>query len=67
MSHDDQQAVRVRRRGRPRASEPGIAVGSWLRVSEFDRLSRFARERDQSVSRMVRVAILRLTKERGPV
>ena len=42
------------KRGRPKAQEPGSAVMTWLKASEHDQLVRLAKERDQSVSAMVR-------------
>ncbi len=51
----------VPRRGRPRASEPGVSVKTWLRQSEYDRLIRAAAVRREPVSSLVRsLLILRL-------
>lgn len=43
-----------RRRGRPRAAEPGSAVTVWLPESEHDRLIRLANMAEVSVSELMR-------------
>ena len=48
-------------RGRPKVDEPGSAVTTWLKHGEHDYLIRLAREREQSISSLVRsLLILRL-------
>lgn len=50
-----------RRRGRPRVSEPGTSVSTWLRPDEHDRLIKLANARETTVSSLVRsLLILRL-------
>ena len=40
--------------GRPRSSEPGTTVCTWLRSSEHDKLIRKANQQDISVSEVIR-------------
>lgn len=50
-----------RKRGRPRAPEPGTNVQTWLRESEYDRLCEYAQRQRMSVSSLVRrLVVLRL-------
>ncbi len=50
-----------RRRGRPRSSEPGATVCTWLPPDAHDKLIRIANRREKSVSALVReLLILRL-------
>jgi hypothetical protein len=52
------------RRGRPRATERGVNVSTWLKESEYDRLIRVAAHRREPVSSLVRsLLILRLPTE----
>lgn len=53
-------ASRPRRRGRPTGSakEPGSAVTTWLKPVEHDYLIRLAKERDQSISSLVRSLLM---------
>jgi hypothetical protein len=48
----------LRRRGRPRAAEPGVSVKTWLRVSEYDRLIKVAADRREPVSVLVRTLLM---------
>ncbi len=48
---------RGRKRGRPRASEPGSAVMTWLPASEHQRLIKLAEKRGESVSSTVRLLL----------
>ena len=41
-------------RGRPRVSEPGTSLCTWIPASEYDRLLKLANARGQSVSALVR-------------
>lgn len=43
-----------RPRGRPRVSEPGTSVSTWLRTDDADKLMRLASKNDQTVSSVVR-------------
>lgn len=53
----------VKRRGRPRVSERGSTVSTWLPTSYHDRLVRIAEAQDVKVSALVRsLLILRLPK-----
>ena len=48
-------------RGRPKADEPGVSLTAWVPQHTYDRLCRLARQRDQSVSAVVKsLLILRL-------
>jgi hypothetical protein len=48
--------------GRPNAPEPGTRLSTWVPASYHNQLARVARERDQTVSSLVRqLIILRLT------
>jgi hypothetical protein len=46
-----------RKRGRPPSPEPGVSIGVWLPVSVADRLIRLARERDESVSGLIKTLL----------
>lgn len=46
-----------RRRGRPRAPEPGSTISAWIPAKYHDRLIRIANEKDISVSAVVRTVI----------
>ena len=52
----------ARPKGRPRKSEPGAAVMTWLRAKEYDRLIEIANRREQSVSSLVRQILIAKTK-----
>ncbi len=41
-------------RGRPKATEPGSSVSTWLPASYHDRLIRIAQAKDVKVSALVR-------------
>jgi hypothetical protein len=61
----EQQTAAGIKRGRPRAPVPGVAVGTWLRATEYDRLLRLAAAREESVSAIVRrIVVRRLTRRR---
>lgn len=47
-----------RRRGRPRAAEPGVSVKTWLRESDYDRLIKVAADRRETVSSIVRSLLM---------
>lgn len=50
-----------RRRGRPRLTDSGSAVTTWLRAAEHDRLIKLANAEETTVSALVRsFLILRL-------
>lgn len=54
-----------RQRGRPRVEEPRSSVSTWLPASYHDRLIEMAKQRDQSVSSLVRYLLtLRLDYSR---
>ncbi len=57
--------VEPRRRGRPRASEPGSAVMTWLPQSDHDRLVKLAQIRGETVSSVVRSLLM--TKQRSKI
>ena len=40
--------------GRPRVPEPGVAVYTWLRPKDYDKIVLAAKSRDTSVSALVR-------------
>lgn len=46
-----------RRGGRPRAPEPRSSVSTWLPVSKHDQLVRLAKQREVSVSTLVKALI----------
>lgn len=50
----DQKSAQRNRGGRPRTSQPGISVSTWLPETEADRLIRLASRRGESVSQTVR-------------
>ena len=55
-----------RKRGRPRATEPGSPLTVWLPQRTHDRLCTVARKTDQSVSSIARRLLTRaVTAERG--
>ena len=55
------KAVAVKPRGRPRVTEPGTTVSTWLRPGEHDRLIKLANLKETSVSALVRqLLVLRL-------
>jgi hypothetical protein len=61
METNRRQLTPVPRRGRPRSTDPGVSVKTWLRASEYDRLIKAAAERREPVSSLVRsLLILRL-------
>ena len=43
-----------KRRGRPRAEDPGVSVGTWLRNRDYDRLLRLAQHQDKSLAALIR-------------
>lgn len=51
MTPDDDPPVP---RGRPKALEPGTSLSAWIPVSEYDRLVRLAKDREESLSALVR-------------
>ena len=53
------------KRGRPRARIPGVAVGTWLRTPEYDRLLRLATQRDTTVSALLRRLVTRRLRPRA--
>lgn len=59
MSEPSPLIVLSRRRGRPRAAEPGKSVKTWLRDSEYDRLIRVAEHHETTVSDLVRRVLLK--------
>lgn len=60
---DQNPENRPPRRGRPRAAEPLERVSTRLPIPAFNRLCELAKERDESVSMVVRrLLILRLPK-----
>lgn len=54
ITSDGDGEVASPRRGRPRSTDPGVSVKTWLRQSEYDRLIRAAAHRRQPISRLVR-------------
>jgi hypothetical protein len=42
------------KRGRPRAADPGSAVMTWMRASEYDQVITLARKQGITVSRLMR-------------
>lgn len=56
-SVDDQD--KPKRRGRPKADEPGIRISTWVPESEFDSLAKYARRHDRSLSALLREALKR--------
>lgn len=50
-----------RKPGRPKADEPGIRLSTWVRVSTYDALAKYALKHEQSLS-----AILRENLQRFP-
>lgn len=46
--------VQARKPGRPQNEEPGSRVSTWLPASQHDQLVRMAKQRDVSVSAVVR-------------
>lgn len=58
MMDDKQEQPRP---GRPKSSDPGSPVMTWLRQSEHDRLIRLAQAHNTTVSALVRkIVILKL-------
>lgn len=47
-----------RPRGRPRVSQPGTSVSTWLTPQEADKLIQLANKREQSVSALVRLIVV---------
>jgi hypothetical protein len=45
--------------GRPRVSEPGSSVSTWLRQADHDHLIQLAQRHDLSVSALVRQLLTR--------
>jgi len=54
------------RGGRPRVAEPGVALSTYVRASDYDRIARLALKQDRSVSAIVR-DLLRLRLDRFSV
>lgn len=52
------EPVTPKRRGRPRAKEPGQSLCTWLTQSEYDRLARLAQRERASLGGLVRHMIL---------
>jgi hypothetical protein len=52
------------KRGRPRGAVPGVAVGTWLRTTEYDRLLRTAQRRETTVSALLRRLVQRRLRRR---
>ncbi len=44
--------------GRPKATEPGSSVSTWLRPKEHDQLIQLAKQREVSVSALVRSMVI---------
>jgi hypothetical protein len=59
MDTDKARLEAQRGRGRPKATEPGASLSTWLRASEYDRLVKLANQRDTSVSALARTLIVR--------
>jgi len=60
----DDKVIQKSLGGRPRRSEPGSAVCTWLRVSEHERVIKMANQREMSVSEFVRsLVIIQLTDD----
>jgi len=57
MAEQPTTATVRRPRGRPRLSQPGVRVSTWLPQEETDRLMRLASKSDHSVSALVRKII----------
>jgi len=56
---DADKARDTPRRGRPKASDPGASLSTWLRGSEYDKLVQLAKKHDTSVSALARQIIVR--------
>ena len=52
--------------GRPKAEEPGIRVSTWVPVSTFDALAKYAIKHDRSVSALLRDALTRAVAPHKP-
>ena len=48
---------RPNRGGRPKAAEPGLRLSTWIRTTDYDRLVKLARLREQSLSALVRAKL----------
>ena len=42
-------------RGRPKADEPSTTVTAWVPTKEYDRLLKLANEKEQSLSKLIRM------------
>jgi hypothetical protein len=54
--------ARPRRRGRQPAEVPSVRVSTWLPIPYTDQLIRLAKERDQSISALVRSLLMLRTR-----
>jgi hypothetical protein len=54
----------LRKRGRPRVSEPRSSVSTWVPASYHDRLIKMAEQKDVSVSMLVRSMLMLQLKKR---
>lgn len=64
-SHEPYLAIFPRKRGRPRAQEPGVRLTTWINASDYDQLLRLANAREQSLSSLVRETLRAARKDRA--
>lgn len=57
ISSDDMVMLEGRKRGRPKVSEPRSTVSTWIPASQHDKLIKLAKQREVSVSCLVRALI----------
>lgn len=59
MPDTPREAPPPRPLGRPKAAEKGVAVMSWIKAGEYDKLVKLANQREATVSATVRALLTR--------